>query len=125
MPEENRMPKDPIEVEPGRTVNLRIEITPPDSHFYSNVSGVNVTPWDIRIHFADLSPRDPMDTKSKAVVGVIMPPEHAAGLMLLLLEQVQVYEKQFGPIRLSKWAKLRASAEQFAAAEQKTKPQEA
>jgi hypothetical protein len=89
-----------------------ITIEPPDSYVFSNVASIAVSPWDIRVNFVDVVPRpDSKDGRFKASVGITMPPECAAGLALLLIEQVRSFEDQFGAIRNPKWiAKKEAAA---------------
>lgn len=124
MPDETEKPlRSPAEPIIGEALSLRIEIEPADSYVYSNVGSISVSPWDIRINFADVTPTTEQNTKFKAVIGVVMPPEHAAGLAILLMDQLQVFENQFGPIRHPKWhaisrAALKRAAEQQATANQ-------
>ncbi len=98
---------------PVQNVQFTTKIEPPDAYVYSNVAGMTISPWDIRIHFADVVPTaGGGEAKAKTVVGVLMPPEHAAALTLLLMTQLANFERQFGPIRHPRWAGLRASAQQ-------------
>lgn len=100
--------------EPKRIVQFKFSIEQPDSYVYSNVAGVSITPWDVRINFADVNPEittagddNSIDAGPiKALTGIIMPPEHAAGLAILLFEQLHVFEKQFGKIRNRHWRSM-------------------
>jgi hypothetical protein len=110
MPEQS----SPIEAKTVKSGLRTMRIDSPPSYVYSNVAGVSLTPWDVRINFADVNPTDPaaMDQPEDTILriaantGIVMPPEHAAGLAILLVQQLQVYEQQFGPIRHPKWKTL-------------------
>jgi hypothetical protein len=80
--EEDHRKKPGISVEPGppETVEFKIEIGPPDSYVYSNVSSVSISPLDFRIHFADVVPMG-TTVQTKTILGITLPPEHAAGLV--------------------------------------------
>jgi Protein of unknown function (DUF3467) len=81
-------------------VNLTIEIGPPQSPYvYANLVAVAISPLDVRLNFADVTPGGKSETK----VGVVLAPEHAAGLVEALTEQLRLFEKQFGPIRNRGW----------------------
>ena len=110
-------PKDPAEPIEEMIRSVQIEVLPPDSYVYSNVAGLSLTPWDIRIHFADVSPSQEDLPKYKASVGIVMPPEHAAGLMFLLMDQLKHFERNSGPIRLARWQAMVAGALKRAEAE--------
>jgi hypothetical protein len=104
---EDPLLKYPQYVEAKR-VNYNVKIEPTETYIYSNVAGLSISPWDFRIHFAEVQPTSNTEVKTKTVVGIVMPPEHAAGLALLLLAQLTNYELQFGPIRNPEWARLRS-----------------
>src|SRR5690348_14185810 len=103
MPDKPETALDLAEPEVAETRNVRIEIEPPDSYVYSNVAALSISPWDFRIHFADVTPTENENAKFKAVVGIVMPPEHAAGLMFLLKDQLSKFEQVGGPIRHPRW----------------------
>jgi hypothetical protein len=94
MPDEVR--KLPIEA-----VRLIREKDEDFSTIYSNNAGVNVTYFDIKITFGELSRFDP--EKQAAVitdiVEVYMSPEHARALHGVLGKNLENYEREFGPIR--------------------------
>jgi hypothetical protein len=101
-----------IETE-GKRVNLQVEILPPDTYTYSNISSVSITPWDLRLNFGDFNPDEIIGTESKkikATAGITLPAEHAAGLLVLLMQQLQLFEAQFGLIRHPKWQEMRRNA---------------
>lgn len=93
-------------IKENETIQVRIE--PPASYTYSNIAGVAVTPWDIRINFADVhdgnSGKAEEQRQAPTLAGIAMPPEHAAGLALLLIEQLRAFEKSFGAVRHAKWS---------------------
>lgn len=99
-----------LQAKPVKTVSFSIEIEPPETYVYSNVAGVTVTPWDVRINFADVNVRNDANALCKTVVGVVMPPEHAAGLALLLMDQLHLFEAQFGKIRHRAWRAIAENA---------------
>jgi len=110
MPEQDK-PTQVIGIEPQDTklINFTIKIDSPDTYIYSNVAGVSISPWDIRINFADVNVTDEgQEQVFKAVTGVVMPPEHAAGLVMLLTGQLKQYESQFGEIRYPPWQAMKA-----------------
>ena len=58
----------------------------------------SISPSHIRINFAEAQRREG---------GVVLTPEDAAGLALLLLDQLRRYENEFGPIQDPNWAASR------------------
>jgi len=104
-----------VEVESGplREVSFQIKIQEADSFAYSNVASISMSPWDLRVNFADVNPKlDEPEGTTKAFAGIIMPPEHAASLALLLMDQLHRYEQQFGLIREPKWRAMATAAKQ-------------
>jgi len=87
-------------------VALRIPF--PDDFVYSNVAAFNLSLMDLRISFADVS-----KDRIVAKIGVVMPPEQAAVLCVMLTQQIITYEKIFGEIRHPLW-KLAKSQMNFA-----------
>jgi hypothetical protein len=107
------MPEDPAENYPTPVMeelppekrNVTILIDAADQHHYSNVASVTISPWDIRLNFADVDVSDETH-RHKAHHGIVMPVEHAAGLVFLLTNQLKAFEAQFGKIRHPKWRKM-------------------
>ncbi len=105
------MPKKPEHVDGPKSggdakptkLEFKLRMTSPDSYTYANMIGVAFTPWDVRLHFANAFPSIPGDSEVRAASGIIMAPENAASLALLLTKQVQLYERQFGAIRNKQW----------------------
>jgi hypothetical protein len=91
--------------EPELTL-VNVQIPFPDTFVYSNCSAFSVSQMDIRISFAEAMP----DRTAKARVGIVMPPEHAALLGMALIAQVNLYEHNFGPIRLPQWQSQKQEA---------------
>ena len=112
--EDSALPEMEPNTKEKTVVNLTIEAA--DHHHYSNVASITLSPWDIRLNFADVDISHE-DGKFKAHHGIVMPPEHAAALMFLLTSQLTVFEKQFGPIRQKRWRAMVAKAAQEAAAD--------
>lgn len=94
---------------------FQVKVGPPESYVYANLAGISVSPMDIRIHFADVSPTKGEDIQATTVAGVIMTPEHASSLVLLLMSQLTSYESQFGAIRSPKWRAMVDQATEQAA----------
>jgi len=65
--------------------------------------------FDLRIGFGEAMP----DRTVKPRVGVVMSPEQAAILALLLIGQVAQYEKNFGPLRDPRWREFADQASQM------------
>ena len=78
-------------------VTLRVPF--PDSFVYSNIAAFSLSLMDIRIGFCEAMP----DRTVQPRVGIVMPPEQAAILAMLLLTQINTYERNFGPIRDPRW----------------------
>lgn len=100
-----------VKREPLKQVDVQIEIEQPTSFVYSNIASVSISPWDVRIGFADfgISTAEGRNLV-KPTVAIVMPPEHAAGLMFILMDQLTLFEKQFGRIRNKKWQMMRREA---------------
>jgi hypothetical protein len=96
----------------GKEITLNVPMA--KSFVYSNVAAFSVSFMDIRISFGEAMP----DQTAEARVGIVMPPEHAAYLALMLLEQVQIFERTFGPVRHPQWieAKKRIAEDKSPAA---------
>jgi len=75
----------------------QVELTVPfpDSFVYSNVSALSASFMDIRIGFGEAMP----DGTVQPRIGVVLPPEHAAQLVLNLFQNLTFFERTFGPIR--------------------------
>ena len=109
--EETGRKRAEIDAVPGehKIIQIQLKISPPDQYIYSNVVGVSISPWDIRLNFGDYVPTSEPKT-IKASVGLTMSPEHAASLAILLRDQVALYEEQFGEIRQKQWREMREEA---------------
>lgn len=69
---------------------------------------------DIHISFAEVTPSGSVQPK----VGVVLPVEHAAQVALNLIDQINLYERTFGPLRHPQWREFQ---ENTASAETQTK----
>jgi len=104
-----------IETEPPEMVEVSVKVEAAESYVYSNICGISVSPLDIQINFADVSTGyTKQETRIKTVVGVILTPEHAAALAILLTTQLHNYERQFGTIRHRQWKAMREFGEKHA-----------
>jgi hypothetical protein len=106
VPEENSEHRieDQVEAsEPEEAEEKKIEIEYPESFIYANVASVSFSQLDCRIVYAEVLP----DGRTFTKAGIVMPPEHAAALALVLINHVQAYEKRFGQIRLQHWQDMK------------------
>ncbi|HME08802.1 MAG TPA: DUF3467 domain-containing protein [Bryobacteraceae bacterium] len=94
----------PAELPEGSVKELTITIPFPDSFTYSNVSAISSSFMDFRISFAETMVED----QPRARVGIVMPPEHAAQLVLTLITQLDYFEKNFGEVRHPAWRTAKA-----------------
>ncbi len=83
--------------------NLNREtVTAPNfASLYANDTQVQVTPWDIRLIFGEIT-EPPTEDRPTVVVKltgeVRMSPQHAMKLAMILLGQLKQYEQAFGQI---------------------------
>jgi len=89
----------------------------PDSFIYSNVSALSASFMDIRVGFGEAMP----DGTVQSRVGVVMPAEHAAQLVLNLLQNLAFFEHNFGEIRNPEWRAFQAKAKANLAAFRRAK----
>src|SRR5690242_10551779 len=73
---------------------MNIQIPFPTSYTYVNCAAFGIGPTEIRIGFAEALPSGHAESR----IGVVMAPEAAATLALMLFTQLAVFEKNFGPI---------------------------
>jgi hypothetical protein len=102
-------------------VNISVPFA--ENFVYSNVTALSTSMMDVRISFAEAMP----DRTVHPRVGIVMPPEHAAQLVINLLQQLYFFEKNFGEIRNPAWHSFqeRAKANMLRAqTEQTEKPSE-
>ncbi len=73
---------------------------------YTNDTQVQLTPWDIRMTFGEISgaragePGEQSTIQIKTTGEVRMSPQHAKKLAEVLAKQIQVYEKNVGVISM-------------------------
>lgn len=77
-----------------------------ENFVYSNVSALSTSMMDVRISFGEAMP----DRTVHPRVGIVVPPEHAAQLVLNLLQQLHFFEKNFGVIRNPLWRSFQDKA---------------
>lgn len=80
-----------------------VHIPFPESFVYSNCCAFGIGQVDIRLGFAEIMP----DGKAVPRVGIVMPPEAAAVIALVMLQQVKAYEQSFGEIRHPIWKAMK------------------
>ena len=79
-----------------------------DSNFaslYSNDTQVQVSPWDVRLIFGEIS-EGPTTERPEALIKctgqVRMSPQHAKKLAEILMGSLATYERTFGPLPMPK-----------------------
>jgi Protein of unknown function (DUF3467) len=85
----------------GKSRHLAGQLTIPfpEDFVYSNASAFGTSLMDVHISFAEVLPNGTI----RAKVGVVIPAEHAAQIVLNLIEQIGLYEVTFGEIRHPAW----------------------
>ena len=77
---------------------LQIELKPEVAEgIYSNLAIITHSSSEVITDFVQMMPGLP---KAQVRSRIIMAPEHAKRLLLALQDNIQKYEKQFGPIKL-------------------------
>ena len=94
--------------EESGTIELKqrkIHIPFPETFTYANCCAFSIAQMEIRLGFAEI-----MQDGAEAIprVGVVLPPEAAAILALVLLQQVKAFEEAFGEIRHPAWKAAKA-----------------
>jgi hypothetical protein len=89
------------ETQEGKNKRIAGELTIPfpDDFVYSNASAMGTSLMDIHVSFAEVLPTGLV----RAKVGVVIPAEHAAQLVINLLAQINLYESTFGELRHPEW----------------------
>jgi hypothetical protein len=86
-------------------VQQRTVVIPfPENFIYVNCAAFSVTANEIRLGFAEAM----QDGRAVSKVGVVMPPETAAVIAMVLFRQVQIFEQNFGEIRHPMWKAMKA-----------------
>jgi hypothetical protein len=70
------------------------------SSLYSNYMGVGATPFDVSIIFAEVDQRG-ASVEATPRIKVMMAPEQAANLVMMLTQALQQFVAQNGPLRVS------------------------
>lgn len=83
--------------------NIEREVTtaPGFATLYTNDTQVQVSPWDIRIIFGEISEPPTPERRTiriKTTGEVRMSPQHAKKLATILIKQLELYERSVGPI---------------------------
>jgi hypothetical protein len=90
----------------GTAEEITLNIPFPETFVYSNCTALALSHMDFHLGFAEVLPSQTVVAK----VGIVMPPEHVAVLVLSLIEQLRSYEQNFGEIRHPKWRAMKANA---------------
>jgi hypothetical protein len=81
-----------------------IHIPFPESFVYVHCAAFSISQMEIRLGFAEAM----QDGRAVSKVGVVMPPEAAAVIAMVLFQQVKTYEENFGEIRHPLWKAMKA-----------------
>jgi hypothetical protein len=83
---------------------LAVQIPFPETFLYANCAAFAISQMEIRVGFAEA-----MQTgQAVSKVGLVLPPEAAAVIAIVLLTQVTTYEEHFGEIRHPMWKAFKA-----------------
>jgi len=85
-------------------IQRSVHIPFPETFVYSNCCAFAIGQTEVRLGFAESLP----DGNAIPKIGIVMPPESAAVLALVLLQQVHVFEAHFGEIRHPMWKAMKA-----------------
>ena len=80
-----------------------VHIPFPESFVYANCCAFAIGQMEIRLGFAEAM----QDGRAVPKVGIVMPPEAAAVIALVLFQQVKTYEHNFGEIRHPLWKAMK------------------
>lgn len=82
-------------------INRRMVSSESFVSLYTNDSQVQITPWDFRLIFgliANMPTAEDPSVLVNIIADVRMSPQHAKRLAMVLVQQVQNYEQNVGPI---------------------------
>ena len=88
----------------GEAKQRMVHIPFPESFVYANCAAFAIGQMEIRLGFAEAL----QDGQAVSKVGIVMPPEAAAVIALVLFQQVQKFEENFGEIRHPMWKAMKA-----------------
>lgn len=91
----------------SQMLQREVPIPFPETFAYANAAAFSITLTEIRLGFAEIM----QDGTAVPRVGVTLPPETAASLALVLVQQVKAYEDNFGAIRHPAWKAAKAAIE--------------
>lgn len=74
----------------------------PTPEFYGNHLQVSTTPWDLTLHIGRLESSEDGSVVAREVANIIWSPQHARAALEVLYRQIQVYERDFGPLDIYK-----------------------
>lgn len=82
-------------------IQREVTVSPDFVSLYSNDTQVQVTPWDIRLIFGEISEISKAEQsiiRIKSTGEVRMSPQHAKRVAALLVKQIEFYESKVGAI---------------------------
>jgi hypothetical protein len=104
MTDEPEMTEIPLTEAPlGMAKQRMVHIPFPESFVYANCCAFAIGQMEMRLGFAEAM----QDGRAVPKVGIVMPPEAAAVIALVLLQQVRTYEENFGEIRHPMWKAMK------------------
>lgn len=73
-----------------------------DSEDVTNIYTNNVSVYDIILSLSVTEPTINKQTRTRLLANIIMSPQHVKALLIVLQEQIETYEKEFGTIPTEK-----------------------
>jgi len=65
---------------------------------YSNNTQIEVSTWDIRLKFGEILSASPQKITVRSLVDIVMSPQHAKALTVLMVNAIKEYETNCGKI---------------------------
>jgi hypothetical protein len=104
---EPEMPQGKSEEPQGAVKNATVTIPFPETFAYANCAAFAISQMEIRIGFAEAMHNGTAVPKA----GIVLPPEAAAVVALVLLRQVKIYEENFREIQHPLWKAMKQGLE--------------
>ena len=81
-------------------IERTVTVSPTFGSYYGNDTQIQTSPWDLRFIFGQIMEVDAEKKRAvvMAVAEVRMSPQHAKRVLEVLRQQIEHYEKLFGPI---------------------------
>jgi hypothetical protein len=88
--------------------NVSLKIPFPETFIYANCCAFAIGQMEIRLGFGEAM----QDSTVMSKAGIILPPEAAAVIALVLFQQVRIFEENFGEIRHPSWKAMKEAAKE-------------